>query len=108
MIAALVLAAMYLVPIRYSSVMSVMITWALFVNAMFAGHALFMRALPRYGEPMVPLLPLLGAFGLIWLSQLGRFLLPAAQRYVISSLWSVIKLLGDIRRELWSACRRFY
>ncbi len=73
MIAALVLSAMYLVPIRYNSVMAGMIIWALFVNAMFAGHVVFTSTLPRYGEPIVPLLPLLAALALFSLGQLARF-----------------------------------
>ena len=88
LIAALALSAMYLLPVRYSAVMAGMIMWALFVNAMFAGHVLFNTTLPRYGEPMVPLLPLLGAMTLVWLAQL---------------LASVIQPWGHIGRALfWS------
>ena len=106
MIAALVLSAMYLIPIRYNSVMAGMIVWALFVNAMFAGHVLFTSTLTRYGEPMVPLLPLLAALVLFSFGQLTRFSLPTARGYVVSPLWNLIQLLGNTGRALlWSGCR---
>jgi hypothetical protein len=76
-----------------------MITWALFVNAMFAGHVLFNTTLPRYGDPMVPLL-MLGAMTLVWLAQATRISLPAAQRYVYL-LASAIQPWGHIARALF-------
>jgi hypothetical protein len=72
MIVALVLSVMYLVPTRYNLIVGGMIIWALFVNAMFAGTVLFTTALTRYGEPMVPLLPLLGALALVWVVDFAR------------------------------------
>jgi hypothetical protein len=56
---ALVLSALYLVPRNYSPRLAAAIVWALFINAYFAGHSLFQVTLVRYGEVIVPLLPLL-------------------------------------------------
>jgi hypothetical protein len=56
---ALVLSALYLVPRNYSPRLAAAIVWALFINAYFAGHCLFQVTLVRYGEVIVPLLPLL-------------------------------------------------
>ena len=103
MIVSLVFSVMYVIPIRYNPCVAGMIIWALFVNAMFAGHVLFNTALPRYAEPMVALLPLLAALALFWFSQLARFSLPV----VAPSLWNLIQLSGDLRKALlWPGPRR--
>jgi Flp pilus assembly protein protease CpaA len=56
---ALVFSFLYLLPRNYSPRLAAAILWALFVNAYFAGHSLFQVTLVRYGEVIVPLLPLL-------------------------------------------------
>jgi hypothetical protein len=83
---ALATSILYLIPVHYSSAVAGMIVWALCVNALFSGHALFNTTLVRYAEPIVPLLPLLGGLGLLWLGDWVRIGFSAAQRQVIATL----------------------
>lgn len=57
--AALMLSFLYLIPVKYPAVIAAMIVWALFENAYTAGQALFSVAAPRYGEMLIPSVPLL-------------------------------------------------
>lgn len=67
MVLALILSALYLLPITYPPLASAMIVWSLVVNAYVAGQALFQVTLVRYGEMIVPLLPLLAGLVLLGL-----------------------------------------
>jgi hypothetical protein len=73
MMFSLILSFLYLIPVRCTGPIAAMITWALYVNAFTFGQALFQVSLPRFGEMIIPLFPLLAALILIAIQQLMRF-----------------------------------
>jgi hypothetical protein len=72
MLVSLGLSALYFVPVQYSVPVAAMIIWALYVNAFISGQALFQVTLSRFGEMIVPLVPILAGLVLIRIQELIR------------------------------------